>query len=537
MGYNEFVTYDLAIVGSGMGGSLLAMAARKLGLSVILIERGSHPRFAIGESTSPLMNLLLEEFAHRYDLPRLLPLAQWGTWKSAYPNLGVGKKRGFSYYAQTSGKRFENRPDRSDQLLVAASPADPCADTHWLRADVDHWLVNEAIALGAEYRERTSIESAAVVAGVWHLALSGSGSPLLGLGETLHAQMLVDASGPNGFLHRRNGWQDVGFPGYPETCALYTHFQGVKHFAPSCQTPLFRPRNEDQTGEGPGGESEPYPPDWAALHHIFDGGWMWCLRFDDETVSAGISVEKWLADEMGLHEKEKGWKRFLARFPSVGEQFEGAKPVAPWVYAEKLAFRTERAAGVENGAPWALLPSAAGFIDPFYSTGMTLTLLGVGRLAGLLDNPTEGALADYEKLTFEDLDWTAEFIACHFVHFGNFERFSALTMYYFAAASYSEMARRLGVKAPRFLAGDDPVFRAGIARCREARELDPVAFADAIRADIERKNVAGLADPGKRNWYGVDLGDVIRGAEKLGFTPAEMERLLAEADWARCEPV
>ena len=166
-----------------MGGSLLAMAARKLGLSVILIERGSHPRFAIGESTSPLMNLLLEEFAHRYDLPWLLPLAQWGTWKHSYPNLGVGKKRGFSYYAQTSGQKFSYCPDRRDQLLVAASPADPCADTHWLRADVDHWLVNEAVALGAEYHERTSIESAAVVAGAWQLALVPQPPPGGGGGE------------------------------------------------------------------------------------------------------------------------------------------------------------------------------------------------------------------------------------------------------------------------------------------------------------------------------------------------------------------
>jgi len=65
--------YDLAIVGSGFGGSLLAMVARRLGRSVLLLERGRHPRFAIGESTSPLMNLLIEEFANRYDLPHLLP--------------------------------------------------------------------------------------------------------------------------------------------------------------------------------------------------------------------------------------------------------------------------------------------------------------------------------------------------------------------------------------------------------------------------------------------------------------------------------
>jgi FADH2 O2-dependent halogenase len=533
------MVYDLAIVGSGMGGSLLALAARRQGLSVLLIERGSHPRFSIGESTSPLMNLLLEEFAYRYDLPRLLPLARWGSWKAAYPELGVGKKRGFSYYAQP----FDNKPDRSDQLLVAASPGDACADTHWLRADVDHWLVKEAIALGAEYVERTSIERVDVEEGHWRLAhslslpRSASLSPPLGVLPSstaqegdIHARFLVDASGPQGFLHRRNDWRDVGFSGYPETCALYSHFHGVQHFSPS----LAPSKTGVRRGKGPG-DGCPYPPDWAALHHVFDGGWMWVLRFDDERVSAGISVEKWLAEELELHEKEAGWRRFLERFPSVEAQFAEASAIEPWIYSEKLAFRTERAGGVESGAPWALLPSAVGFIDPFYSTGMTLTLLGVGRLAALLKKPSADALAEYERLTLEDLDWTAEFIACHFAHFGDFTRFSALTMYYFAAASYSEMARRLGVPAPRFLAGDDPLFRAGIARCRTDRAGSPEEFAQRIAADIAHKNVAGLADPVKKNWYGVDLEDVFRASSKLGFPESELRRIVTDAIWARCE--
>src|SRR5439155_18148600 len=44
--------FDLAVIGSGFGGSLTAMVARRLGLSVLLLERGMHPRFAIGESSS-----------------------------------------------------------------------------------------------------------------------------------------------------------------------------------------------------------------------------------------------------------------------------------------------------------------------------------------------------------------------------------------------------------------------------------------------------------------------------------------------------
>src|SRR3954468_9938102 len=101
--------FDLAIAGSGFGGSLLAMLARRRGLSVLLLERGSHPRFAIGESTSPLTNLLLEEISREYDLPELLPLTAYAPWKRAYPRIGVGLKRGFSFYAHPPGEPF--RPD------------------------------------------------------------------------------------------------------------------------------------------------------------------------------------------------------------------------------------------------------------------------------------------------------------------------------------------------------------------------------------------------------------------------------------------
>src|SRR5436305_6673876 len=111
--------FDLAIAGSGFGGSLLAMVARRLGLSVLLLERGAHPRFAIGESTSPLTNLLLEELSQRYDLPRILPLASYGTWKRAYPDLTVGIKRGFTFYGHRAGEPFRDDPERSRQLMVA----------------------------------------------------------------------------------------------------------------------------------------------------------------------------------------------------------------------------------------------------------------------------------------------------------------------------------------------------------------------------------------------------------------------------------
>src|SRR5258706_15681131 len=91
-------SYDLAVIGSGFAGSLMAMIARRLGCSVVLLERGAHPRFAIGESSTPLANLLLAELAHRYDLPRIAPLSKWGSWQRAHPVIGCGLKRGFPFY-------------------------------------------------------------------------------------------------------------------------------------------------------------------------------------------------------------------------------------------------------------------------------------------------------------------------------------------------------------------------------------------------------------------------------------------------------
>ncbi len=54
-----------------------------------------------------------------------------------YPQIACGLKRGFTFFHQ------------EDQLLVAASPHDDIADTHWYRADVDHFLVREAQRLGS----------------------------------------------------------------------------------------------------------------------------------------------------------------------------------------------------------------------------------------------------------------------------------------------------------------------------------------------------------------------------------------------------
>ena len=203
--------YDLAIVGSGFGGSLLAMVARRLGLSVLLLEKGRHPRFAIGESTSPLANLLLEQLAVRYDLPRLLPLTSYGPWQRAYPEHRLRAEARLHLLPPRAGQAYRATPCRSNQLLVAASPHDEVADTHWLRADVDEFLCGRPSTPGAEYRDEVTL-----AAPDWH----GDGTATLtgerhGQPFAVRTRLVIDATGPRGFLSRALALPEAGFADYP----------------------------------------------------------------------------------------------------------------------------------------------------------------------------------------------------------------------------------------------------------------------------------------------------------------------------------
>ena len=490
--------FDLAVVGSGFAGSLVAMIARRLGHSVAMIERGNHPRFTIGESSTPLASLLLEELARRYDLPAVLPLCKWGSWQKSLPHIGCGLKRGFTFLHQ----RFD-APFADSELLVAASPRDAIADTHWYRPDFDQHLVEQARKMGVEFRDRTELSIQ---------AHDGTGFTFADQhGSTIRARFVIDASGSRGFLHRALGLQERGFVGFPKTQALFAHFSGVEKWETLHAV----------------SERAPYPPDDAAVHHVFDGGWIWALRFNNGLTSAGAVV----TDNFPLHEGAAAWARLLDRLPSVREQFVAAQPATPFMHQPRVAFRTSAAAG----ANWAMVPSAAGVVDPLLSTGFPLTLLGVERLARIIEDGCQSdALAEYERRTFSELDATAALVAALYANMRDFEIFSALTLLYFAAASFSESARRLRRPhlAQSFLLCEDARFGPALRRCCEDAmnpDTPRAALLARIYETIEPFDVAGLGKRGRHPWYPLLADDFLDAAHKLGASRADAAQALAAA--------
>jgi FADH2 O2-dependent halogenase len=477
-------------VGSGFAGSLLALVARRLGLSVVLLEKGTHPRFAIGESTSPLANLLFEELAARYDLPRLAPLAEWGSWRRAYPEVSCGLKRGFSFFRHAEGRPFANAADRSDQLLVEASPEDEVADTHWYRPDFDHFLLREAEEAGCCYVDRAALGGVAREKGRWVLTGERAGGVF-----AFEATFLVDASGRSGALHDALGVGRAAFPSLPATQGLFTHFEGVLRL--------------DDLGIPESGEAPPYPVDDAALHHVFEGGWIWVLRFANGLTSAGVAATEPLANKIRFADGARAWARLLERFPTIREQFEGARPTLPFVHAPRLPFRADRAAG----PGWALLPGAAAFVDPLLSTGFPLTLLGIHRLAEALEEDFgtprfDGRLGRYGALALEEADRAARLVAALYAAFSDFPLFVELSKLYFAAAHFTETARRAGRPdlAGTFLCGSHAQFGPAFdACCRAALEPLDSAGRERLLGDVARAvalvDLAGLLDASRRNWF------------------------------------
>ncbi len=497
---------EVAIVGSGFAGSLLARVLAVQGYDVVLLERGTHPRFAIGESTTPLANLSLERIAVRYGLADCYRLAAHGRWLAHHPELRRGLKRGFTYYRHHPGEPFADRGLDSERLLVAASPEDAIADTHWMRSDVDHHFVREAITAGVDYRDRVELTSAEVEAD--GVTLAGT---RLGEAISLRAGFVVDASGPAGFLARQ-----LSIPsGLDRTLTraglVFSHFDGV------------RPMRELMPSLPQG----PYPDDWAAVHHIIDEGWMYSLRLDDGVTSAGFLLTPRGVASLGDATPggaEALWTTMLERYPTIGAAFADATPTMPIAWLPRIQHRLARA----TGARWALLPHAYAFVDPLFSTGIAWGLRAVERLGLMFEAaasgprvPERATLDRYEGALSAEADQIDVLVAGAYEAMAHFELFAAQAMLYFATVSFAEVGQRI--------AGDDAVAWRGFLGVGDA-VLEPLpseslrrvsaitggrgeigtaserrAFAEWMASAIAPRNVAGLADRARHNLYPVDL--------------------------------
>ncbi|HCU11960.1 MAG TPA: hypothetical protein DGB72_07540 [Gemmatimonadetes bacterium] len=515
----ELKSCEVVIVGSGFAGSLLARILAVQGYDVVLLERGTHPRFAIGESSTPLANLSLQRLATRYGMADCYNLATHGRWLAHFPEIGRGLKRGFTYYRHHPDQPFANRGFDSERLLVAASPHDSLSDSHWLRADVDHHFVRQAIAVGVDYRDRVDLTSADVAPDAVRVSGTRNGAPF-----ELRANFLIDASGPSGFLARQLSIPSGLEKTETRSALVFSHFDGVRLM-------------KDVV---PGMPEGPYPDDWAAVHHVIDEGWMYSLRFDDGVTSAGF-----LLTPTGIASLKSSatsdaatlWHAMIRRYPTLETAFAEATPLMPVSFLPAIQHRLTRAAGER----WAMMPHAYAFVDPLFSTGIAWGLRAVERLALAFESaapnrrvPDPDVLAHYDAALAAEADQIDRVVAGAYEAMAHFDLFVAQTMLYFATVSFAEVSQRLAPKESAawngFLGVGDPVLeplplealrrlrritqrRGEIGTSKERRD-----FTEWISQAIGPRNIAGLAEPARRNLYSVDFDVLVERHALLGMS-------------------
>ena len=191
-----------------------------------------------------------------------------------------------------------------------------------------------------------------------------------------------------------------------------------------------------------------------------------------------------------------------------------------------------------SGKRWALLPSAAGFVDPLLSTGFALTLLGVSRLAEIVERDWQSErfstmVQSAAKKSEGELLATGRLIGSLYGNMHDFPVFASMSLLYFTAVIYSETVRRLGKPelATSFLLHDHSYFGPQCLdlfnRVRHpGSQFQSKSFSDDIIRAIEPLNLAGLGDAKRRNWYPVDDQDLFENAWKVGAIEEDITALL-----------
>ncbi len=483
--------FDAVIIGSGFSGSILGQILARSGWRIAIVDRAKHPRFAIGESSTPTADFLLAYLADHWRMPELRPLAAWGTWKETHPQIGCGKKRGFTYFAHSPDQFFYDCPQHSRSLMVAASQSDYWSDTHWLRSDVDAYLASQCVASGCELIENANIEDVRRDGDVWQIRVAHE--TIVGETHELKARWLIDAGGGGDFSERwlRNRRDDAWMK--TKTGSIFGHFQDVAGFG--SQGGLV------STYDSVAG----FHVDDSAQHHVTEDGWIWMLRFDSGVTSVGIvHPTKRSKPIETLDDAAIVWKQWVSKYPSISQMLSTATPVENKSNRLRWSNRLSRCRQRAVGDGWVLLPTAYGFVDPLHSTGIAHALSGVLRLAELLvkdgsvDKAASSRWVAYDRQLRTEIEWIDLLVGGCYRSLPSYATFCAFASWYFISAIQFE---RVMASDPRewidgFLTCDNGALRKKVMESfDQLSRQDEAANVKSIREGIHFWNDVGLLDP------------------------------------------
>ncbi len=317
--------YDVIVIGGGPSGAAVATRLAQRNHRVLLLEKEQFPRFHIGESMLPCSMPLIEELGA---LPRLTAAEFLPKYAAEFVTADGSLRRRYAF---------------ADGLVKGPGSAFEVD-----RSVFDKLLLDNAAEQGVEVRQgvqviRFDLDRAR---GVDVVARAEDGTE-----STIHAQMLIDASGQSSLLAGRLGLREMDQQ--LKNFAVFSHYEGATRY----------------TGDREGDISVVLIPE----------GWWWVIPLKDNRTSVGLVMPSRLL--RGQKPDEAYFEQQIEQTPFLRDRLAGAKRVAPVRSVSDYSYVSRKVCGDR----FVLVGDAAAFIDPVFSTGVYLGLVGAFRAAEAVD--------------------------------------------------------------------------------------------------------------------------------------------------------
>jgi flavin-dependent dehydrogenase len=332
---------DVLIIGAGPAGSLAAAQLLRRGYSVLMLEKEQFPRFSIGESLLPQTMGLLEEAG-------LLQAVVEG---------GFQHKNGAAFVRGERRTEFDFREKSSPGW----------GSTYQVqRGAFDKVLADAVESRGAQIRYRHEITAAQVAGDGVRLSVKDAAGQAL----ELSGRFVLDASGNAKVLPRL---LKLGRPSsFPPRRAIFTHVQdGIPSTSGFDRNKIL-----------------------VTVHPAHVDVWYWLIPFSNGRCSLGIvASEDFLAPYGGDRDLTADLKALQFQAPGLKDLLKDAVWDTP---ARQIVGYASDVSAL-YGQNFALLGNAGEFLDPVFSSGVTIAFKSATLAAELLDQRFKGASVDWER--------------------------------------------------------------------------------------------------------------------------------------------